>query len=261
MPPDNNSPSNVRDAAQREVFLREVDEAVRKDQLEGFMERYGKLVLAGIVIALLAFGGWIYWDHQQTKAREERSEAFVQALDSFQSNKLDEAKKKLAPIAAADSSDATTSSARLMLAGIALGEDRKADGLKLYRQVAGDTKAPQELRDLALIREISVDFDAMKPQDVVDRLKPLAAPGNAWFGPAAELVGMAYLKQNKQDQAAPLFAAIAKDENTDEGLRSRARQLAAVLGVDAVDDVVDDKGEPLGKPGAKASAQEADAGE
>jgi len=261
LPPDTNSVSAQRDAAQREVFLREVDDAVRQDQLEGFMSRYGKLVLAVVVIALLAFAGWIYWDHRQTKAREERSEAYVQALDSIQSENLDAAKAKLQPIAAASSSDATVTSARLMLAGIALRQNHKPDALGLYRQVAADAKAPQALRDLASVRAIAADFDAMKPQDVVDRLKPLAVPGNAWFGPAGELVGMAYLKLGKQDQAGPLFGAIAKDETVDEGLRSRARQLAAVLGVDAIDDVVDEKGEPLSKPAAQAAAQDTDAGE
>jgi hypothetical protein len=261
LPPDNSTPSTVRDAAQREVFLREVDEAVRQDQLEGFMSRYGKALLAVIVIGLLAFAGWIYWDHRQTKAREERAEAYVQALDSLQSENLDAAKAKLAPIAAASGSDANVTSARLLLGGIALRQDRKADALKLFRQVSADTSAPQPMRDLATVREIGTDFDAMKPQDVVDRLKPLAVPGNAWFGVAGEMVGMAYLKLGKQDQAGPLFAAIAKDEKVEQGLRSRARQLAAVLGVDAVDDVVDEKGEPLNKPAAKVPAEDADAGE
>lgn len=261
LPPDTSTPSTARDAAQREVFLREVDDAVRQDQLEGFMSRYGKALLAIIVVALLAFGGWIYWDHRQTKAREERAEAYVQALDSLQSENLDAAKAKLTPIAAASGSDANVTSARLLLGGIALRQDRKADALRLFRQVSADGDAPQPMRDLAVVREVATEFDAMKPQDVIARLKPLAVPGNAWFGVAGEMVGMAYLKQGKQDQAGPLFAAIAKDEKVEQGLRSRARQLAAVLGVDAVDDIVDEKGEPLNKPAAKASADDAAAGE
>ncbi|PNU04702.1 tetratricopeptide repeat protein [Novosphingobium guangzhouense] len=251
LPPDTNSAAAARNAAQQDVFLREVDDAVRQDQLEGFMSRYGKPLLAAIVIALIAFAGWIYWQHRQTQEREARSEAYVQALDALQSENLDGAKAKLAPLAATDSSDATVVSARLMLAGIALRQEKKADALKIYREISADGKAPQALRDLASVREIGADFDAMKPEDVISRLKPMAAPGNPWFGPAGELVGMAYLKQNKQDQAGPLFAAIAKDEGVEDGLRSRARQLAAVLGVDAVDDVVDEKGEPLNQPTAK----------
>lgn len=247
--PDKNATNQdknaARLAAQQDVFLREVDDALRQDQVEGFVANYGKPLAAAIALGLAAFGGWLYWDHHQTKQLEANSEAFTQALDSVQASNLDAAKAKLTPLAA-NGSDANATSARLMLAGIALEQSRKADALKLYRQVAADDKAPQPLRDLANVREVAADFDAMKPQDVVDRLKPLAAPGNPWFGVAGELVGMAYLKQGKQDQAGPLFAAIAKDEDVNDGLRSRARQLAAVLGVDAVDDVVDEKGEPIG---------------
>lgn len=252
LPTDPNSAAAARNAAQQDVFLREVDDAVRQDQLEGFMSRYGKPLIAVIVIGLLAFAGWIYWQHRQTQEREAQSEAYVQALDALQRENLDDAKAKLTPVAGAKSSDGTVVSARLMLAGIALRQERKADALKLYGEVAADAKAPQAMRDLATVRAVAADFDAMKPEDVVNRLKPMAAPGNPWFGPAGELVGMAYLKQGKQDQAGPLFAAIAKDKGVEDGLRSRARQLAAVLGVDAVEDVVDDKGEPLNKPKADA---------
>ena len=69
------------------------------------------------------------------------------------------------------------------------------------------------------------------------RLKALAVPGNPWFGSAGELVGMAYLKQGKPDLAGPLFASISRDKDTPETLRRRARQLAGLLGVDAIDDV------------------------
>lgn len=266
LPPDTNAldKNSARNAAQQDVFLREVDEAVRQDQLEGFMTKYGKPLLAAIVLGLAAFAGWLYWSHHRTKNFEERAEAYVQALDSVQAGNLDAAKAKLAPIAALDASDANATSARLMLAGIALQQNRKPDALKLYRQIADDTAAPQPMRDLANVRAVGADFDAMKPQDVVDRLKPLAAPGNPFFGVAGELVGMAYLKQGREDQAGPLFGAIAKDEDVDEGLRSRARQLAAVLGVDAVADVVDEKGEPFGKASGAAAANKtatAEAGE
>lgn len=260
LPPEPNVPSNPRDAAQHDVFMREVDDAVRQDQLEGFFSRYGKLVIGLVLLGLLAFGGWLYWDHRQTKAAEANAEAFVQAMDSLQANNPDEAKTKLQAIVAAGGSDANVTSARLLLAGIAMQQNKKADALKMYREVSADAKAPQPMRDLATVRTVAADFDAMKPQDVVDRLKPLATPGNAWFGVAAEMVGMAYLKQGKDEQAGPLFAAIAKDETVESGLRSRARQLAAVLGVDALEDVVNENGEPLAKPTAKV-AKEADAGE
>jgi hypothetical protein len=39
----------------------------------------------------------------------------------------------------------------------------------------------------------------------------------------------------KNDLAGPLFAGIAKDENVPQSIRSRARQMAGLLGIDAVE--------------------------
>ena len=78
-------------------------------------------------------------------------------------------------------------------------------------------------------------FDALKPQQVVDRLKPLAVEGAPWFGSAGELVAIAYMKMRKPELAGPMFAAMAKDENVPQSIRSRARQMAGLLGIDAVE--------------------------
>lgn len=239
------------------MFLREVDEAVRHDELESFFTRYGKPLLVLVVVALVAFGGYLFWNHRQTQQHERDAETFVQALDSVRTGNLDDAKTKLQSVAD-EGSAGSAAAARLMLAGVAVEQNRKADALRLYGEVAADEKAPQPLRELATIRQVAANFDAMKPQEVVDRLKPYAAPGNPWFGVAGELVGMAYLKLDRKDQAAPLFAAIAKDEGVHPGLRSRSRQLAAVLGADSLEDIVDAKGEPLGKGGKAAAMQQED---
>ena len=109
--------------------------------------------------------------------------------------------------------------------------------MQIYESIADDAEAPQPYRDLALIRAVAADFEQLEPQEVIDRLKPLAVPGNPWFGSAGELVGMAYLKQGKEDLAGPLFAAIATDEDVPPTLRSRSRQMAGLLGRDAIEDV------------------------
>ena len=50
------------------------------------------------------------------------------------------------------------------------------------------------------------------------------------------MVAVAYLKEGKPELAAPIFAAMAKDEGVPGAIRSRALQMAGALGVDAVPD-------------------------
>lgn len=225
-----------RQSREQEVLFREVDEAVRKDQLDGAAKKYGIPVILAVILGLAAFGGWLWWTEHQESVKEERSERLIGAFDRLEAGQIPQADKDLADLAA-ERSDAQATSAKLARAGIALNQNRRADAVKLYEEVSADSSAPQPYRDLATIRSMAAQFDQLEPQKVIDRLKPLATPGNPWFGSAGELVAMAYLKQNKPDLAGPLFAAIAKDENVPKSLRSRTRQMAGLLGVDAVDDV------------------------
>jgi hypothetical protein len=101
--------------------------------------------------------------------------------------------------------------------------------------MAQDSSLDQPYRDLALIRQTTLEFEALQPQQVVDRLKPLAVEGAPWFGSAGEMVAIAYMKMRKPDLAGPLFAAMAKDASVPQSIRSRARQMAGLLGIDAVE--------------------------
>lgn len=223
-----------RDAAQQEVFLREVDDALRQDEALDMAKRYGKPALAVIAAGLLGLAGYLWWDHQQTQQAGERGEQLVKALDALDAGNVAAGDKQLAPLAEGETASAVA--AKLLRAGIAMEQGRDAEAAKLFAAVAADDGAPQPYRDLATVREIAATFDSLPPQQVVDRLKPLAVPGNAWFGPAGELVAFAYMKQGRNDLAGPLFAKIARDAESPESLRSRTRQMAGLLGVDAIDD-------------------------
>lgn len=243
-----------RQAAQGDVFMREVDDALRQDEMTGFFKRYGIPVAAVVTVGLLGLAGYLWWDHSNTQATGERGEKLVVALDEIEGGNLAAADKTLTTLAG-EGSDASAAAAKLARAGIALEQNRKADAVKLYAEVAADSGVPKPYRDLATIREVASNFDDLNPQQVIDRLKPLAVPGNAWFGSAGELVGIAYLKQGNDKLAGPLFAQIARDEKSPETLRRRARQMAGLLGVDAIDDVARAAAGPGGAPaGASTGA-------
>jgi hypothetical protein len=237
--PDKNADKNKeRKDAQQDVFLREVDEALRQDEMLGFASRFGIPLAVALVLGLGGFAGYLWWQDSQLQEKERRAEEYVIALDHLNAGRLAEADGKLNPLANEDGV-ASGIAAKLLRAGIALEQNRAKDAVAIYAQVAADPKAPQAYRDLATVREVAVNFDAMKPQEVIDRLKPLAVPGKPWFGVAGELVGVAYLEHGKKDLAGPIFAKIAKDESLPEPLRERVRQLAGSIGVDALDDVIE----------------------
>lgn len=217
------------------VFMREVDDALRQDQLSTFLATYGKILIIVIIGGLLAFGGWIYYGHQQDIYAGERGEEYVAALDAIKANNLPGAKEALKPLGDTKQ-DGYRTAARMMQAAISVQSDDPKAAIAGFAQVVADDGAPQAYRDLALIRQTVVEFDDMKPQDVIARLKPLAVPGNPWFGSAGEMVAMAHVKMNKPALAGAVFLQLAEDEAVPDTIRSRARQMAGLMGIDAVDD-------------------------
>lgn len=215
-----------------DAFLREVDEELRRDELQSLWRRYGRLGIGVIVLLLAAWGGWLYWQARENEASGLEGEQLSQALDDLQAGSADAALTKLDPLAQSNNAG-YRAAAKMAAAGVALGKNEFGQAAKAYGEVASDASLPKPWRDLALIRQTAAEFDTIKPDQVVTRLGPLAAKGNPWFGSAGEMVAVAYLKMGKTELAGKLFADIAKDENVPETIRSRAVQVAGSLGVDA----------------------------
>ena len=215
-----------------EVFLREVDENLRRDQMEQFAKRYGKWLIVLVLLFVAAVGGYLYWQKKQQEKATAQSEELMSIYNDIGSGKTDAAKKKLQPLETAGS-DVVRSLALLTEAAIALDANDRDTALAKYKTISADNDLPDPYRDLALVRATSLEFDKLKPEEVISRLEPITKPGNPWFGSAGELTAMAYIKQGHNDQAGRLFAAIAADKQVPDTIRSRAVQIAGTLGVDA----------------------------
>lgn len=225
-----------RRAAEEDALLREVDDAVRQDDMANFGKRYGRVLAVGAGVVVLGFGGFLFWQSRQDAERERQSEMLVAALDQAQAGNLPAAATAVQPLIA-DAAPGPGASARLFAASAAQAQNRPEEAVRLLTALAADGSAPAAMRDLARIRLVATRFDSMDKGQVVAQLGPLAKPGNPWFGSAGELVAMAYLEQGKRAEAGRLFAEIARSESVPEPIRSRTRQMAGVLGVDAIPDV------------------------
>ena len=215
-----------------EAFLREVDENLRRDRMQDFAKKYGKWLIAAVVLFLAAVAGWLYWQERQAEKAAAQSEELMSIYNDIGSGKTEEARKRLQPLQSSDN-DVVRALALLTDAAVALDANDRATALSRYRAIAGDEGLPDAYRNLGLIRATALEFDTIKPEEVISRLEPLTKPGNPWFGTAGEMTAMAYLKQGQQDRAGRLFAAIAKDQQVPETIRNRAVQIAGTLGVDA----------------------------
>jgi hypothetical protein len=216
-----------------ESFIREVDENLRRDQAEAVFKRYGKLIAAGAILLLVAVGGFLFWKNQQAQRAAAGSEQLAAILTDIGGGKSgDDISRRLDGLAA-EGNGSLAGAARLTRAALALQKSDRATAVAQYRQVVDDGDVPQTIRDTATIRLTQIEFDSLQPQQVIERLAPLAVKDSAWYGSAGELTALAMIKANRRREAAALLSGIAGSRDVPASLRGRAEQLAAGLSIPA----------------------------
>jgi len=215
-----------------ETFVREVDENLRRDQLEDFFKRYGTLLIVAVVLFLAASGGFIWWKQHQVQRSAAQVEKLAAIYKDIGSGKTDQAPQQLDELAKSGSK-AVRASALFARAALALQQNDAKLAVATYKSIADESGLPQAYRDAALVRQTALEFDQIQPADVIARLEPLSKPGQPWFGSAGEMTALALAKQGKRQEAGQLYAAIGKDPGVPQTIRARAIQVAGSLGVDA----------------------------
>jgi hypothetical protein len=215
-----------------DTFIREVEENYRRDQLENFAKRYGKWIALAAVLLLAAVGGLLYWQSQQQAKRADQSEELNRVYADIAAGRMQTVPQRLDQLEQSGS-EVVRASALLTQAAVALERNDRAAAIASYRELSSDEDMSDVYRNVAAIRATALEFDQLKPEEVIARLQPLAQPGSPWFGSAGEMIALAYIRQGRNDQAGRLFAAIAADRQVPDTIRSRAVQIAGTLGVDA----------------------------
>jgi hypothetical protein len=213
-------------------FVREVDENLRRDQAADFAKRYGALIATAVVLFLIAVAGYLYWQSRQRANAEAATEQLATTLQDVGAGRVGSAPAKLQALEQSDA-DGVRATAALSRAALALQQNNRKLAATIYSGIAADSGLAKPYRDLATVRGTALEYDALKPDEVIARLQPLATPGEPFFGSAGEMIGMALIAKNQKPAAAQLFAKIAADKGVPPSLRSRAVQMAGSLGIDA----------------------------
>jgi hypothetical protein len=217
-----------------ETFLREVDDELRREQMDRFVRRYGWAIVAAVLLVLAGIGGWIWWKDRKAGAAEADGEALVAALDSLEAGNRAAAAARLSALADSDR-PGYRAAALFARANSETAAGNAPAAIATLRGIAANQEFDETYRQAALIRQTQLEFDNLPPQQVVQRLRPLVRPGGPWLGSAGEMLGVAYLKMHRPELAGQIFAAVGRDESVPSSIRTRAIQMAGSLGVDAID--------------------------
>ncbi len=208
-------------------IFREVDEEVRRQNMEALWKKYGNLLITLAVLLVLAVGGWRYYQHRQEQAAEVSAEKFEAALELAKAGKTPEAESAFAALAT-EGTPGYKALAQLRAAAEVSKRDPAA-AIKTYEALSADASLGAVLQDLAKLRAAMLLVDTISPDELVSRIGALSAPGKPWRNSARELLGLARFKAGDLKAASGYFEHVALDPETPPKMRQRAQLLLSMV--------------------------------
>ena len=210
-------------------IFREIDEELRRDNLQQLWKKYGNYVIALAVLIVIATAAVVGWRAYRDRQREAQGAQYAAALDLVRQGKEADAGAAFAALAEkADAGRAVL--ARFEEAASKINTGDVAGAIAVYDQLVADNAVDPAFRDAATLLSARYTLDKGDPQTVIAKLQPLTTPTNPWHGLALELVGIAELKAGDNAKAHGDFNTLAKDTTVSQGVRQRAAEMAEALG-------------------------------
>lgn len=176
-----------------------------QEEIEGFKHFWrngGSLVCGFVVLALLGYGGWKFYQNQQAKNAAQASTALSKFTEEFMSKKTEEAQKQLTVLQTQHKNNNAAAMASLSMAGLHFEEKKYPEAQKELEWVLANTK-DATLNALAIQRLANL-FLQQEKYDLA--LSTIAKPVNSVYEPMSlDIKGDILFAQGKIKEAAQSY--------------------------------------------------------
>ena len=211
-----------------DLLIQEVDEDLRREQYLKLWQAYGKYAIAlaaMIVVAVAGHQAWQGWKERQFQSEAARYQA---AEDLLAAGKQADASAKFLELVAENKGGFS------MLAGFRRAELQVEAGdesaaIASYEALSHGN-APQEFRDLALVKGAMLALDKDDPEALAKRLQPISDGAGPWRFTATELLALVASRRGDNATAAALFKRLADDADAPQSIRARAAEMTVLFG-------------------------------
>jgi len=201
----------------------EVDEELRREQLQRFLSRYSIYLIAAAVLIVAGVGGWRGYQYYQNKQATEASSAFEAA-----SKLTDPAEAEAAFAKIASGTTGYRPLARLHAAAESAKQDNQK-GVQAFDAIASDAAMGTAIQEIARLRAASLLIDTAPYDEINQRLGGSTEAPSIFRHSARELLALSAWRVNNLDAARKWLDMISNDPETPATLRTRAEALQALL--------------------------------
>jgi hypothetical protein len=207
-------------------IFQEVEEDVRREQMEKLVRRYGPYALLAVVAFILAVGGYEFYKQRHDAAIGKAAKAYVAASLQLESDPK-AAASAFAALAKEGGGYALLGRFRAAEAAAAANDVKGA--VAALDAIAADGQVDPLLRDLARLKAGYMLLDIMGRADLETRLAPLAQGTSIWRFDAQALLAFSALKGGERARALSGFKGLANNDAAPPGVRRRARDMVLAL--------------------------------
>lgn len=211
----------------------EVNEDLRRQELEKFWKENGSWIIAGVILAVVFTAALTWWRQYSYDKNMKQTTQMMEVVKTADTEKI---------LAFADHSDKDHAVvARFSAAAIYAKRKDTDKAVAIYNQIENTTGVDATYRDLARLLSAGQRLGSSDPAALHTDLAPLVKPGNAWRLSALELEALVYARENKMKEPAQDLAEITADPAAPEDMRMRASTLREFYVGATADDKKTDK--------------------
>lgn len=209
-------------------FIREVNEAVRQEEMKRLWNRYGILMLCGAVLIVAVVAGYKGWGYWQEKQAAEAGARFVGALTLKEDGENQDAVTAFRELSS-DGPAGYRVLAKFQLAAASVKSGKTADAVKLYDELAATSGADAVLQGFASIQAAMLRVDEAPFDEIKQRVGSLAEGTGPWRHSAREVLGLAAYRAGDNSEAERLFSRALVDPGIPANMRRRAEMMLALI--------------------------------
>ena len=209
-------------------IFKEVDEDLRRDNLEKLWKKYGLQIIglaAAVVLGVAGVQGWQAYDLDQ---RSKLSDRYGAARELAQGGETTAGLDAMIDLSEA-SGDSYAGLAAFEEARLRVESGDTGGAIAVWDRIAEGSGLGPGFKEAATLFSILHQIDSGDPAALRTRLQPLAADSQPFRSTARELLALIALGEGDTAAARDLYTKISDDREAPAGLRQRATQMLAAL--------------------------------
>lgn len=209
----------------------EVQEDLRRERAKRLWDRYGWIVTAVVVLAVMGTGGFQAWRWYEAREAANASTRYLAAVRAVEEDRAAPAMEGFAGLVQ-DAPVGYRLLARFQEAALHARAGQTETALALWAQIERETTTPEPYRELATLMSVMHQVDTGDAAALSARLAPLDRPDGAFRFSARELQAALAERQQDRARATAILRSLAEAADAPVALRSRASEALTALSSD-----------------------------